>query len=68
MWKGFFSKLIIILVILLNIAFTAVVLYIFYKTGNEPMVLIGAWFSFTTGELLMLASIKKKKIEKEEET
>ena len=65
MWKGFFSKAIIILVILLNIAFTAVVLYIFYKTGNEPMVLTGSFFAFTTGELWMLASIKKTKVEKE---
>ena len=68
MWKGFFSKAIIILVVLLNAAFTYRVLEIFEKVRSEPIVLIGAWFSFTTGELLMLASIKRKKIEKEEET
>ena len=50
------------LVILLNVVFTAAVLYIFLQVGSEPQVLIGAWFAFTTGELWMLASIKKKKV------
>lgn len=59
--KGRFSKFIVTLVILLNVIFTAAVLYIFLQVGNEPQVLIGAWFAFTTGELWMLASIKKKK-------
>ena len=67
MWKGFFSKAIVVLVILLNVAFAYRVLEVFAITGSEPIVLIGAWFSFTTGELIMLTSIKKKKIEKEEE-
>lgn len=66
MRKGFFSKLIIVLVVLLNIAFTYRVLEIFAITGIEPIALIGAWFGFTMGELLTLASIKKKKINKEE--
>jgi len=57
-----FSKTIVALVILLNVAFTAAVLYIFLKIGSEPMTLIGCWFAFTTGELWMLASIKKKEI------
>ena len=59
--RGKFSKFIIILVILLNMFFTAAVLYIFLNIGSEPTILITAWFTFTTGELWMLASIKKKK-------
>ena len=55
-----FSKLIISAVILMNIVFTAVVLYIFYRVGNEPVVLIGAWFGFTTAEVWALAFIKRK--------
>lgn len=64
--KKDFSKKIVGLVLFLNIIFTAAVLYIFLKVGNEPMTLIGAWFAFTTGELWLLAGIKKKKINKEE--
>jgi len=65
--KNRFSKFIVTLVILLNILFTAAVLYIFMKTGSEPMTLIGCWFAFTTGELWMLSSIKKSKVKKEGE-
>lgn len=61
-----FSKFIVTLVIALNIVFTAAVLYVFLRVGNEPSVLIGAWFGFTTGELWMLSSIKKHKIVKED--
>lgn len=64
--KGKFSKFIILAVILLNILFTAAVLYIFLKTSSEPVALVGCWFAFTTTELLNLALIKKKKIEKGE--
>ena len=46
---------------MLNVFFTAAVLYAFLKTGNEPSTLITAWFAFTTGELFMLSSIKKVK-------
>ncbi len=60
-----FSKLIVSLIILLNVLFTVGVLYIFLRVGNEPSVLIGAWFAFTTGELWMLSSIKKKEIDNE---
>lgn len=61
-----FSKFIVALVILLNVAFTVAVLCIFYKVGTEPATLIGAWFGFTTVELWALAGIKKKKIERGE--
>ena len=60
--KNVFSKFIVTLVIILNIVFTGVVLYIFNKTGNEPLALISAWFAFTTGELFLLAGIKKTKV------
>lgn len=63
--KNRFSKFIVTVVILLNILFTAAVLYAFLQTGSEPVTLIGCWFAFTTGELWMLSSIKKSKVKKE---
>jgi len=57
-----FSKLIVSLVIGLNIAFTLAILYVFLKTGSEPVTLVGCWFAFTTGELWVLGKIKKEKI------
>lgn len=63
--KKDFAKKIVTLVVFLNILFTASVLYVFLKTGNEPMTLVGCWFGFTTGELWMLSSIKKSKVKKE---
>lgn len=61
--QGRFSKRIVSLVIFLNVIFTAAVLYVFLRTSSEPTVLVGCWFAFTTGELWMLSSIKKKKEE-----
>ena len=66
MSNGKFSKMIVGIVIAANIAFTVAVLYIFSAVGSEPVALIGAWFAFTTGELWLLASIKKTKIKKGE--
>lgn len=60
-----FSKVIVSLVIMLNVIFTVAVLYIFYHTGVEPVVTVGAWFSFTTAELWVLGTIKKKEITEE---
>ena len=65
MSKGYFSKTIVALVVCINILFSATVLLIFYKTSSEPVTLIGCWFAFTTGELWMLATIKKAKVRKE---
>ncbi len=62
MKKGSYSKFIVALVIILNALFTAAVLYVFRITSTEPTTLIVSWFSFTTGELWLLASIKKKKV------
>lgn len=57
-----FSKAIVGLVIAANVMFTVAVLYIFLLTGVEPVALIAAWFSFTTGELFFLAGIEKTKL------
>lgn len=62
--KGKYSKVLVGLVIALNIGFTIAVLAVFRKTGAEPTALVAAWFSFTTGELWLMASIKKMKVRK----
>lgn len=64
--KQRFSKAIVALVVIMNIIFTGSVLYVFLATGNEPVTLVGAWFTFTTGELWMLSSIKRAKVKKGE--
>ncbi len=58
-----FSNKIVTLVIALNVVFTGAVLYLFLRTGSEPVALIAAWFGFTTVELWTLAGITKKKLE-----
>lgn len=63
--KGLFSKVLVVFIVLMNTAFTAAVLWVFFRTSQEPAVLIGAWFGFTTGELWLAAKIKREKIEKE---
>ncbi len=60
-----FSKRIVALVILLNVGFTGVVLYLFLRTGSEPTTLIGCWFGFTTVELWSLSQITKEKVRTE---
>jgi hypothetical protein len=65
MKKGKFSKVLVPFIIISNILFTLVILYIFYFTGREPSTLIISWFGFTTGELGMLAGIKARKVKKE---
>lgn len=64
--KNKFSKLIVAAVVMLNTIFTIAVLYVFLKVGSEPITLIGCWFAFTTGELWMLSSIKKSKVNKKD--
>lgn len=63
--SGFFSKLVVISVIVLNVVFTATIIGLFLKTASEPSSLIVAWFSFTTVELWSLAGIKKAEKRKE---
>lgn len=55
-----FSKLIVLMVIMLNVLFTIGTLYVFLRVGNEPAVLIGSWFAFTGTELVNLAILKVK--------
>jgi Na+(H+)/acetate symporter ActP len=54
-----FSKIIVAAVIAMNALFAIAVLAVFWHTGNEPGVLVGAWFTFTTGELWTLGKIKR---------
>lgn len=56
-----YSKIIVAAVIALNSLFAAAVLAVFWHTGSEPGALVAAWFTFTTGELWALSSIKKCK-------
>lgn len=58
-----FSKAVVVTIIAANVVFTAAVLSVFVIVGSEPQTLIAAWFAFTTGELWLLAGIKKTKIE-----
>lgn len=61
-----YSKIIVALVILMNVAFTAAVLFIYLRIGSEPKTLIAAFFAFTTGELWLLANIKRAEIKEGE--
>ena len=61
-----FSKKIVILIVSLNILFAAAVLAVFWHTGSEPGVLVGAWFTFTTGELWALSKVSRDKNKREE--
>lgn len=56
-----FSKVIVMAIIALNIIFAAAILVVFWHTANEPTVLVGAWFAWTTGELWALSKIKRSK-------
>lgn len=59
--KPRYSKVIVFVVIVLNAAFAYKTLSVFEVTGSEPTSLIVAWFAFTTGELWLLADIRKSK-------
>lgn len=62
--KGSFSKIVVILVIVLNMVFTSAMIYVYLQTGTEPSTLITCWYGFTTGELLALAGVKISKVRK----
>lgn len=66
MKEGLYSKLVVSFIILANVMFTIGIFVLFWHTSNEPAVLIGGWFAFTTGELWALKDIKKEKIKKSE--
>ena len=59
-----FSNGIVILCVLMNLAFTLLVFIMVQGDHVVPDSLIVAWFGWTTGELWMLASIKKAKVKK----
>ena len=63
--KASFSKRVVTFVILLNIIFTLAILYVFLRTGSEPMTLVGAFFAFTTVELWSLSKIKRAEVKEE---
>ena len=63
---GWFSKVVVLLIITLNILFTLKVFDVVEEGYMEPATLIVAWFGFTTVELWSLAGIKKRKEAKEE--
>ena len=60
--KGLFSKILILLIVVLNIWFVCQMIQLLPQLDFEPIALIGGWFAFTTGELWALATIKKRKI------
>jgi flagellar basal body-associated protein FliL len=62
-----FSKKIVIFIVTLNIAFAVAVLAVFWHTSSEPGVLVGSWFTFTTGELWALSKVTREKNKKKEE-
>ena len=66
MSKRDFSKSIVAAVVTLNVLFAAAVLYVFLQVGSEPTTLVVAWFAFTTGELWLLAGIKRAKVKRGE--
>lgn len=53
-----FNKKIVTLIVVMNILFTATIVFLYYKTGSEPSTLIERWFKFTGTELVALAGIK----------
>lgn len=63
-----FDKLIVVSIIILNILFVMAVFFVIIKAGIEPSTTVVAWFSFTTGELWLLASIKKTKVKRRKES
>ena len=59
-----FSKAVVVVIILLNVVFTAGVLAVFWHTMSEPPVLVASWFAFTTGDLSLCAMLKSSKEKK----
>ncbi|MDU5080212.1 hypothetical protein [uncultured Tissierella sp.] len=53
-----FNKKIVMIIVVMNILFTATIVFLYYKTGSEPSTLIERWFKFTGTELVALAGIK----------
>lgn len=66
MKKGDYSKALLKKIILANVIFTALVLFIFYKTGLEPMAVCTGWYGFWGVEVWKMANIKTEKIRGEQ--
>ncbi|MDU5083162.1 hypothetical protein [uncultured Tissierella sp.] len=49
----------------MNILFTTTIVFLYYKTGSEPSILIEKWFKFTETELIAMTGIKIVDIFKE---
>lgn len=62
MKKGEYSKALLKKIILANIIFTVIVLFIFYKTGLEPIAVCTGWYGFWGVEVWKMANIKTEKI------
>ena len=60
-----YSKVLVSFIVLMNLVFTGVILYMFWNHGFEPTSLIVAWFAWTTGELWALSKIKRTEVESE---
>lgn len=58
-----FSKVAVVFLFFLLIVFTAIVLNIFAKTGQEPTELVRCVYGTLFGELGLLAWIKKTKVQ-----
>lgn len=61
-----YSKIIVLLIIILAVWFTEGVLQVFEVTGNEPETLIKCFFALVIGELWFMSGIKKREIDKED--
>lgn len=59
--KGIYSKLIVLLVIMLNVGFTIYIVESMKVMLFEPAVLVGGWFTFTSVEVGACAYVKAKK-------
>jgi len=58
--RSFLEKA-IAFIIIANVIFTVVMIYLFMLFGSVPDTLILAWFGFTTGEIAAGAIIQRKK-------
>ena len=56
-----FSKFIVTLVVLANVAFTGAVLYIFLRVQTEPTTLIVSWLAFTDRRIGRIGGYQSEK-------
>ena len=62
MKKGAYSKWLIAMIVLLNVAFAFGVLWAMKGGASEPVTLIKEWFKWTTIELGASAGVKMTKV------